>query len=138
MSQLCQIDANQVTRTVYNPATLGLGTSPVYVPCTVLFNAIPASTSSTSSAIFFLPYNVMGAVASWAGIDGATGTLQFQGSNDLVNWANIGSAYTITTASGTDPFALNMTADPFQYIQVVYAHGTNTTGTITLTYVLKA
>ena len=138
MSQLTQLDANQVTKTVYNPSTEALSTSPAYVQSTTLLSAIPANASVTSTSVFFLPYNIMGIVANWSGVNGVTGTLQVQGSNDQTTWINIGSAYTITTASGSEAFNISMASDPFEYIQLVYSHSTNTAGTITVTYILRA
>jgi hypothetical protein len=138
MSQLTQLDANQVTKTVYNPTTQALSTSAAYVSSTILLSAIPAGTSVNSSAVLFLPYNIMGIVANWSGIDGTTGTFQVEGSNDQTTWINIGSAYTITTGSGSEAFSLSMASDPFEYIRLVYSHSTNTVGSITVTYILRA
>ena len=138
MSQLTQLDANQVTKTVYNPSTQALSTSPAYVQSTTLLNAVPANASITSSSVFFLPFNVMGIVANWSGVNGVTGTLQVNGSNDQSTWIPIGSAYTITTVSGSEAFNLSMASDPFEYIQLVYSHSTNSAGSITVTYILRA
>ena len=138
MSQLTQLDANQVTKTVYNPTTQALSTSPAYVQSTTLLSAVTAGASVTSAPVFFLPFNIMGIVANWSGINGVTGTLQVQGSNDQTTWIAIGSPYTITTASGSEAFNISMASDPFEYIQLVYAHSTNTTGTITVTYILRS
>jgi hypothetical protein len=138
MSQLTTLDANQVTKTVYDPNTQALHTVPAYVMSTLLLNAVPAGTSVTSSTVFFLPYAVMGIVATWSGLDSTDGTLQLEGSVDGSTWFNIGSAFTLSTASGSQDFNIAQTTDTYQDIRCVYTHGSNTVGTITVSYILRS
>jgi hypothetical protein len=138
MNQLSQLDANQITKTVYDPTSGGLRVGPAYVTSTVLLSTVTAGTSATSSSVFFLPFSLMGAAAVWSGLDSTNGTLQFEGSIDNTTWFNIGSAFTLSTASGSQGFNISQATDTYQDLRVVYTHGSNTVGTITVTYVLRA
>lgn len=130
------LDADQVIKAVYNPTTASFSTSPSYVDTTVWLNAITAATTATSTAVNILPYKVMGVTASWATLNHTDGTLQFQGSVDGVIYENIGSATTLATAAGHQSYSL--VDEPYKYVQLVYTHGTNTTGTISASYILRA
>lgn len=136
MSQLSILDANQVIKTVYDPATGSFKMVPASVGTTTLLDAIPASANLTSSAVNILSYKICGVVVSWASLNHTDGTIQFQGSVDGSIYENIGSAVTLSSASGHQSFSL--IDEPYQYMQIVYTHGTNTTGTITAKYILRA
>src|ERR1019366_3473782 len=101
-----------------------------------LFNAIPAGTTVTSTSIYVNPYKVVGIIIHWTGVDAVDAIFQVQGSHDQSNWLNIGSAYTLSAASGVQDFAL--IDEPYAYIQCIYTHGTNTVGSVTATYMLRA
>jgi hypothetical protein len=137
MSQLSILDANQVIKTVYDPNTQALHTVPAYVMSTVLLNAIPAQTTVTSSQVFFLPYSLMGLALSWSSLTATNATLQLQG---VIGGKvfNIGSAFTIATASGQQDFNIAQATDTYEYIQAVYTAGSNTAGTVTLSYILRS
>lgn len=173
MSQLTQLDANQVIKTVYDPDTQSLkvvgldpivsrlaadtdsisigdvtatnflvpnadgsvSTSPVTVDTTTWLNALAGGSDHTSSAVNILSYRVAGVMANWASLDAADGTLQFEGSLDNSLWDNIGSATTLSSASGHQFFSL--IDEPYKYMRLVYSHGSNTLGTITAKYVLR-
>lgn len=176
MSQLSQLDANQVIKTVYDSATqslkvvgldpivsrlasntdsVALGdvthsnflainaagqapviTNPAVVDTTVWLNGLAAGSDHTAAAVNVLSYRVVGVMANWASLDHTDGTLQFQGSLDNSLWDNIGSATTLSSASGHQSFSL--IDEPYKYVQLVYTHGSNTAGTITAKYVLRA
>lgn len=133
---MSQLDANQVIKMVYDPNTGSLKTVPGSVSNTVLLNAVPAGVSLTSPAVNILGYSTTGIVVSWAGLNTTDATVQFQGSVDGTFYDNIGSATTLSTASGHQSFSL--VDEPYQYFHVVYTHGTDTTGTITVSYILRA
>lgn len=137
MSTMAQLDANQITRTVYDPNTQAMHVVPAYVMSTTLLNAIPAQTSVTSSQVFFLPYSLMGLALNWSGLTATNATLQLQGSVGG-QFFNIGSAFTLSTASGQQDFNISQATDTYEYIQAVYSHGSNTGGTVTLAYILRA
>jgi hypothetical protein len=184
MSQLTQLDANQVIKTVYDSDTQSLKvvgldpivsrlaadtdsvsignaaathfiavnadgtinvnvenvasvlTSPTTVDTTTWLNALAAGSDHTSSSVDILSYRVVGVMANWASLDQTDATLQFQGSLDASIWDNIGSATTLSSASGHQFYSL--VDEPYKLIRLVYVHGTNTTGTITAKYVLRA
>lgn len=136
MSQLTQLDANQVIKTVYDPDTQALKTNPAIVDTTVWLDGLAAGVDHTSTAVNVLSYRVVGVIADWASLDHVDGTLQFQGSLDNSLWDNIGSATTLSSASGHQAFSL--VDEPYKYVRLVYSHGTNTTGTITAKYILRA
>lgn len=133
---MTQLDANQVIKAVYNADTASLSTSPKYVDTVIWLNAVTAAVDVNSSEVNILPYKVMGVVADWTGLNHTDGTLKFQGSMDTVVWDDIGSVYTIATASGHKSFSL--IDEPYKYARIVYTHGTNTTGTLTVKYILRA
>jgi hypothetical protein len=136
MSQLSTLDANQVIKTVYDPITGGLHTAPAYVQSTVLLNAVPAQTTVTSSSVFYLPYSLMGLALTWSGLTASNATAQLQGSIGST-FFNIGSAFTLSTASGSQDFNVAQATDTYEYVRVVYTAGSNAAGTVTLTYVLR-
>lgn len=136
MSQLSQLDANQVIKTVYDPATGSLKTVAGFVDNTVLLDGISAAADSTSASVNILGYKTTGIVVSWASLNHTDGTIKFQGSVDGVFYDDIGSPTTLSTASGHQSFSL--IDEPYKYFRIVYAHGTNTTGTITASYILRS
>lgn len=135
MSQLSQLDANQVIKTVYDPSSQGLKTTPASVASTSLLS-VAASANATSAAVNILSYKVMGVMVSWSGLNATDGTVQFRGSVDGTIYTDIGSATTLATAAGAQDFGL--IDEPYSYIKLVYTHGTNTTGTINAVYMLRA
>lgn len=136
MSQLSQLDANQVIKTVYDPITKSLNMVPISVGSTSLLTAASGGISITSSAVNILAFKVMGVMVVWTGLDHVDGTVQFQGSIDGVTYVNIGSATTLASASGAQDFGL--IDEPYAFIQLAYAHGSNTVGTINVVYMLRA
>jgi uncharacterized protein YfaQ (DUF2300 family) len=138
MSQLSQLDANQVVKTVYDPSTQSLKTVSGSVANTVLLSAVAASASITSTPVNILGFSTVGIVVSWAGLNTTDSTIQFQGSVDgnPAHYDNIGSATTLSTASGHQSYSL--VDEPYQFFQIVYTHGTNSAGTITASYILRA
>ena len=134
---MSQLDANQITRTLYDATTGASKIVPSYVMSTTLLNAVPAQTNITSSQVLFLPYSLMGVALSWTGLATADPTLQLQGVIGGKAF-NIGGAFTLSTASGQQDFNIAQATDTFEYIQAVYTHGTNTTGTVTISYILRA
>lgn len=136
MSSSTQLDANQVIKKMYDDTTGSMTMVPTYINPITLLNAIPAGTTTTSVSVYVAPYKVTGIIIHWMGLDATDGTFQVQGAHDQTNWINIGSAYTLSTASGAQDFAL--IDEPYAYIQCVYTHGTNTVGTVTATYMLRA
>lgn len=133
---MTQLDANQVIKTVYDATVSALSTSPKYVDTVTWLNAVPANTNVNSSAVNILPYKIMGVVADWTGLNATDATLKFQGSLDGSVWDDIGSAYTIATAAGHKSFSL--VDEPYKYARIVYTKGTNSTGTVTVKYILRA
>lgn len=129
------LDFPQVIKSVYNPETESLFTSPSYVDTTT-WATLPASTTATTEALNVLPYKVVGVVVTWSGLDHTDGTVQFKGSVNGVGYDNIGSATTLSSASGHQNFAL--IDEPYKYIELTYTHGTNTTGSIVIQYILRA
>lgn len=136
MSSSTQLDANQVIKTVYDDAAKAFTTIPDYIPNTPLWTAITAATTVTSTPVNITAYKVAGVVVSWTGLNHVDGTIQFQGSVDGTNYDNIGSATTLATAAGHQSFSL--VDEPYSFFQIVYTHGTNTTGTLTASYMLRA
>ena len=136
MSQLTSLDANQVIKTVYDPSSGGLSVSASHVGSTALLSSAPGGTSVTSSSVNILPYKVMGVMVSWSGLNAVDGTVQFQGSVDGTIFANISTATTLASASGAQDFGL--IDEPYAFIRLVYTHGTNTTGSVTANYMLRA
>lgn len=136
MSRTTQLDANQVIKIVYDDETASLNVTPQYVDTTILLNAVTAAADINSSAVYIMPYNVVGVMANWSGLNAANGTLQFQGSLDQVIWDNIGAATTLSAASGHQSYAL--VDEPYSYFRIVYTHGTNSAGSLTIKYVLRA
>lgn len=56
---------------------------------------------------------------TWQSLTGTlNGTIQMQGSNDGINFGNIGSAITLNTANGTD--VLSIANFPYMYAKVVF------------------
>ncbi len=112
--------------------------TPSIVDTTALLNALAANADHTSAAIECLSYQVVGLMANWATLDQTDATLKFQGSLDNSVWDDIGSAYSIASASGHKSFFLDLNSDPYKYFRAVYTKGTNTTGTVTVKYVMRA
>jgi len=135
---MIQLDANQVIRTIYDQSTKSLQvvSTNIIVDTTTWLDSMNAGADQTSQAINVLQYRVVGVMANWSSIDNTNGSLQFQGSLDGSVWDNVGSAVTVSTASGHKFFSL--VDEPYKYMQLVYTHGSNTTGTITAKYVLRA
>ncbi len=111
-------------------------TNPSVVDTTLLISALAAGSDDTSDPINCLSYRVVGLMANWASLDQADATLQFQGSLDDVIYEDVGSPYTLATASGQKSFSL--IDEPYKYVRIVYTHGTVTTGTLTVKYILRA
>ncbi len=111
-------------------------TSPATVDTTTLLNAADASMDVTTSSVNILAYRIAGVMANWASLDQTDATLQFQGSLDGVLWDNIGAATTLNTATGHQFYSL--IDEPYKFMHLVYVHGTNTLGTVTIKYVLRA
>lgn len=136
MSSTTQLDANQVIKKVFDPASGSLLMVPAYVDTTVLLNAVPAGVSVTSVAINVLAYKVTGMMVSWASLDHTDGSVQFQGSVDGTIYENVGSAVALSTASSQK--GVSFIDEPYKYIQAVYSHGSNTVGTVTIKYIQRA
>lgn len=132
---MSQLDANQVTRTIYDPNTGASRVVLTYVDTTILVSA-SANADFTSPALNILPYKVTGMMISWTGLNQNTATVQFQGSVDGVIYENVGSA--VATTVGTSQKGVSFIDEPYKYIRAVFAHNSNTAGTITLTYVQRA
>jgi hypothetical protein len=133
---MSQLDANQITRTIYDPSTGASRNVPTYVDTTVWVNVHTGGTTFTSSAINILPFKVTGVMINWVGFNQSDATVQFQGSVDGVIYENIGSA--VATTAGTSQKGVSFIDEPYKYIQAVFTHGTNTAGVISLTYVQRA
>jgi hypothetical protein len=136
MSSTTQLDANQVIKLMYDDNLKGMTHVPAHAASAILLNAVPGGTTVTSTAVWVLPFKVMGVMINWAGLDAVDGTVKFQGSIDGTLFVDIGSATTLSSASGAQDFGL--IDEPYCYIQVVYTHGTNTVGTVTVKYMLRA
>lgn len=136
MSQLSQLDANQIWRTVYDPNTQSILTVPHYVDTTVLVNAASGGANFTSSAVNILAYKVTGMMISWSGLDATDGSIQFKGSVDGTVYENVGSAVTLSSASSQK--GVSFVDEPYKYIEAVYTHNSNTVGSITIKYVQRA
>lgn len=135
MSSTTQLDANQVVKKVYDDASGAFKMVPASVGSTVLFNAVSAGANQTSTIVNILSYKVMGIMVTWVGLT-SNGAVQFQGSVDGITFTNIGSATTLTAAAGAQDFGL--VDEPYAYIQLLYSHGTNATGTVSAVYMLRA
>lgn len=133
---LAQLDANQIVRMTYDPISGATRVGPAYVTDTPWVTAITANATHTFPALNVLPYRVIGITVTWTGLSASGGTLTFQGSTNGVNWFIIGSAYTIAATSGAEGFSV--TDEPYQYVQIVYAPGSTTTGTLSSDYVMRA
>ncbi len=133
---MTHLDANQIIKAMFDSDSRAMTTVPAHVGTTTLLDAVPASTTVTSTAVSILAYKVAGVVVSWTGLNHTDGTIQFMGSVDGVIYENIGSAVTLASAAGHQSFSL--IDEPYQYFQIVYTHGTNTTGSITAKYMLRA
>lgn len=136
MSQLSQLDANQVIKTIYDPNTGASKSVPVYVDTTVLVNAAAGNADSTSAALNILPYKVTGIMINWVGFNQNTATIQFQGSVDGVIYENVGSA--VATTVGSSQKGVSFIDEPYKYIRAVFTHSTNSAGTFSLAYVQRA
>jgi hypothetical protein len=136
MSQLSTLDANQVIKTVYDPSSGGFKMVPAAVSDTVWVSSIPGNAASTFPAVQVISYRVMGITVTWSGLNGSGSTLTFQGSTNGVNYFNIGSVYTIATASGAEGFSV--IDEPYQYVQIVFNPGSSTAGTLSADYILRA
>lgn len=130
------LDANQIIKTVYDPNTGASKNVPVYVDTTILVNAAPGNADLTSSALNILAYKVTGVMINWTGFNAATATVQFQGSIDGTIYENVGSA--VATTIGASQKGVSFIDEPYKYLRAVFAHSTNSAGTITLTYVQRA
>jgi hypothetical protein len=136
MSQLTQLDANQVIRTVYDSDTNSLQVVNTTVDTTTWLDAVAANSDHTTSSINILSYRMVGVMANWVSLDQANATLQFQGSLDDSVWDNVGSPTTLTAS--TDQQFFSLVDEPFKFMRLVYTHGTNTTGTITVKYIMRS
>lgn len=147
---MSKLDANQVIKSVYDEATGSLKTIPGEATSfeielsaadgdstqvqsmasgqVVLSAAVAAGANFNSTVMDITNYKTVVVVATWTGFNAADATLQLQGSIDSVTWVNEGSAVTLATASGASAFKVTDIAYP--NIRLVFAHGTNTTGTI--------
>lgn len=111
-------------------------TSPSFVDTTIWLNVIDASLDADSSAVNILSYRIAGVMVNWDSLDQADATIQFEGSLDNSIWDDIGAPVTLATASGDEFFSL--IDEPYKYMRLSYDHGTNTTGTLTAKYILRA
>lgn len=136
MSATTQLDANQIIKKTYDDATGSVLVVQTYVDTTVWLNAVSAAADVTTSALNILPFKVTGVMAVWSGLNAVNGTLQFQGSLDQTTWDNIGTATTLSSASGHQSFAL--VDEPYKYVRLVYTHAGNSAGTLTVKYVMRA
>lgn len=130
------LDANQIIKTTYDPNTGAVKVIPNYVDTTTLVSAAAGGSNFTSPAINVLPYKVTGVMINWNGLDNTNGSIQFQGSLDGTIYENVGSAVTLSTASGQK--GVSLIDEPYKYIQAVYSHGSNTIGSVTLKYIQRA
>jgi hypothetical protein len=133
---MSQLDANQITRTVYDPLTGASKNVPTYTDTTVLVNAQAANADFTSAALNILPYKVTGIMINWVSFNQNTATVQFQGSVDGTIYESVGSA--IATTVGSSQKGVSFIDEPYKYIRAVFTHNSNSAGTITLTYVQRA
>lgn len=136
MSFSTQLDANQVIKKMYDDATGSMSMVPTYAGPLAWFTSVSAAASFTSQPISILPYKVCGIVVNWTGLDQVDATIQFQGSVDGNFYDNIGSPVTLASASGHQSFSL--VDEPYHFIQIVYSHGSNTVGTLSATYIVRA
>ncbi len=110
-------------------------TSPAVVDTTTWLNAVTAGADITSSNVNILSYRIVGIMFNWASLDQTDANITFQGSLDGVIWDVVGST---NMTSPTDHQFYSLLDEPYKLMQLVYAHGTNSTGTITAKYVLRA
>ena len=74
----------------------------------------------------------------WSSGVGTGGSVQLQYSNDNANWTNIGSAGTVTGASGSIAIDPNTNGVfNWSYLRLSYTHGSMTAGTMTAYVCLK-
>lgn len=135
MSATTQLDAMQVIKKVYDDASGAFSMVPAHSGPVVLASAIPANADSLSSAVNILAYKVMGVMVNWSGL-AANISVQFQGSVDGTIYTNIGTATTLAAAAGAQDFGL--IDEPYTFIKVQILHGSNTTGTVSIVYMLRA
>lgn len=76
--------------------------------------------------------------ATYTGADANDAVMTMQGSADGTNWDTYSSSATTLTPSGSGSASMEKEKLGAAYIRVAVSNGTNTTGTITLRYVLKA
>ncbi len=110
-------------------------TSPTIVDTTTWLNAVDASMDVTSTSVNILAYRISGVMVSWASLDQTDATIDFQGSLDGTIWDSIGQT---TLATATDHQFYSLIDEPYKLMRLVYVHGTNTTGTLTAKYILRA
>ncbi|MBA3920346.1 MAG: hypothetical protein H0X31_01030 [Nostocaceae cyanobacterium] len=132
------LDVNQISKDVYDPETSSYRMVTAATDTITLLNAIPAQTNAISSAVKIGAFKVTGIVVSWTGLTATDATIQFQGSvdGDPAHFDNIGAAVTLGSTAGHQSFSL--IDEPYQYFHIVYTHGSNTAGTVTASYFLRA
>lgn len=78
--------------------------------------------------------------AVWTGNDASDGFLAVEGSGEGANWGPMGQqaddvgSVTINTANDFQQWAFPQ-GFPFPFVRLAYASGTNTTGSLTITFV---
>jgi len=92
---------------------------------------IDMATSVSTDSFHISSYSIVAIQFIWSSVTGTiNGTLQVQGSNNNKDWANIGSATSVSGASGTALFEIPRTA--VKNLRVVYTKIGITGGALTI------
>lgn len=94
------------------------------------FSAVVADANRTSTAIDLMKYNFAAFQLVWASLTGSVdATFKVQVSNDNTNWADRGSATTLSGASGNAVIVVGDLAE--RYARVVFTKNSVSGGTLT-------
>lgn len=112
-----------------------VATRPISQDSTALLTAQSAGADFNSSNVDILYYKGYFISISWTGLDTTDSILKLQAGNDGTLFHDATSV-TLSTASGNHFF--QVTEAFYKFFRLNFDNGTNTTGTISATYVVKA
>lgn len=77
-------------------------------------------------------------MAKWTGNDALDATIYVQGSLNGLDWGNMGAVIddvgSVTINTANDSQLWDFQIFPFSFVRLVYASGTNTTGSLTIIF----
>lgn len=113
-----------------------VATQPVSQDSTALLTAQAAGADFNSSSINILSYKGYFVSITWTGLNAADAVLKLQASNDGSTFHDVAGA-TVTLAATPGSHFFQVTDAYYKLFRLNFAHGTNTTGSVSATYVAK-